>query len=48
VGQQDVELGVQVGRVWLELEDEDVIEQVEEASRRILPRLVYTNAPDAD
>jgi len=37
VGQQDVELGVQVGRVWLELEDEDVIEQVEEASRRILP-----------
>jgi methyl-coenzyme M reductase subunit D len=37
VGQQDVELGVQVGRIWLELEDEDVIEQVEEASRRILP-----------
>jgi methyl-coenzyme M reductase subunit D len=37
VGQQDVELGVQVGRFWLELEDEDVIEQVEEVSRRILP-----------
>ena len=37
VGQQDVELGVQVGRFWLELEDEDVIEQVEEACRRILP-----------
>ena len=37
VGQQDVELGVQVGRVWLELEDEDIIEQVEEACRRILP-----------
>lgn len=28
VGQQDVELGVQVGRFWLELEDEDVIEHV--------------------
>jgi methyl-coenzyme M reductase subunit D len=37
VGQQDVELGVQVGRIWLELEDEDVIEQVEEACRRTLP-----------
>jgi methyl-coenzyme M reductase subunit D len=37
VRQQDVELGVQVGRIWLELEDEDVIDQVEEACRRILP-----------
>ncbi len=37
VGEQDVELGVQVGRIWLELEDEDVIEQVEEACRRVLP-----------
>jgi methyl-coenzyme M reductase subunit D len=37
VGRQDVELGVQVGRIWLELEDEDVIEQVEEACRRTLP-----------
>jgi len=37
VGQQDVELGVQVGRIWLELEDEDVIDRVEEACRRILP-----------
>ncbi len=37
VGEQDVELGVQVGRIWLELEDEDVIEQVEEACRRVMP-----------
>jgi methyl-coenzyme M reductase subunit D len=37
VGQQDIELGVQVGRIWLELEDEDVIEQVEEACRHTLP-----------
>ena len=37
VGQQDVELGVQVGRIWLELEDEDEIEQFEEASTRFLP-----------
>ena len=37
VGQQDVELGVQVGRIWLELEDEDVIERVVEACRRTLP-----------
>ncbi|HYC19158.1 MAG TPA: methyl-coenzyme M reductase operon protein D [Candidatus Bathyarchaeia archaeon] len=37
VGGQDVELGVQVGRIWLELEDEDVIEQVEEVSKRTLP-----------
>ncbi len=37
VGEQDVALGVQVGRFWLELEDEDVIEQVEEASRRVMP-----------
>jgi methyl-coenzyme M reductase subunit D len=36
VGQQDIELGVQVGRIWLELEDEDVIERVEEACRRTL------------
>jgi len=37
VAGQDVELGVQVGRIWLELEDEDVIERVEEACRRVMP-----------
>ena len=37
VGEQSVELGVQVGRIWLELEDEDVIERVEEACKRVLP-----------
>lgn len=37
VGEQDVELGVQVGRIWLELEDEDVIERVEEVCRQLMP-----------
>jgi len=34
---EEIELGVQVGRIWLELEDEDVIDHIKAACERVLP-----------